>query len=82
MQIKIKPQAGIKVSKIENLKKDLALGLKTKSLRVLAPIPGTDSVGIEIPNPKPQIVRLGDAFSSIEYSRELKDNRTNLVIGK
>ncbi len=82
MQIKIKPQAGIKVSKIENLKKDLALWLKTKSLRVLAPIPGTDSVGIEIPNPKPQMVRLGDSFGSIEYTRELKDNWTNLIIGK
>ncbi len=82
MQIKIKPQAGIKVSKIENLKKDLALSLRTKSLRVLAPIPGTDSVGIEIPNPKPQMVRLWDSFTSLEFSQSMKDNRTGLTIWK
>ncbi len=82
MQIKIKPQAGIKVSKIENLKKDLALSLRTKSLRVLAPIPGTDSVGIEIPNPRPQMVRLGDSYSSLEFSKSMKENRTWLIIGK
>jgi S-DNA-T family DNA segregation ATPase FtsK/SpoIIIE len=44
------------------LKKDLALALKTKSLRVLAPIPGGDSVGIEIPNPKPQLVRIREVM--------------------
>jgi DNA segregation ATPase FtsK/SpoIIIE, S-DNA-T family len=82
MQIKIKPQAWVKVSKIENLKKDLALWLRTKSLRVLAPIPGTDSVGIEIPNPKPQVVRLGDTLSSLEFSQSMKDNRTGMAIGK
>jgi len=82
MQIKIKPQAWIKVSKIENLKKDLALWLRTKSLRVLAPIPGTDSVGIEIPNPKPQTVRLWDSFTSLEFSQSMKDTWTGLVIGK
>jgi len=82
MQIKIKPQAGIKVSKIENLKKDLALSLRTKSLRVLAPIPGTDSVGIEIPNPRPQMVRLGDSYSSLEFSKSMKENWTGLIIWK
>lgn len=82
MQIKIKPRAWIKVSKIENLKKDLALWLRTKSLRVLAPIPGTDSVWIEIPNPKPQMVRLWDLFSSVEFTQSMKDNWTNLSVGK
>ncbi len=82
MQIKIKPQAWIKVSKIENLKKDLALSLRTKSLRVLAPIPWTDSVGIEIPNPRPQMVRLWDSYNSLEFSQSMKENRTWLIIWK
>ena len=62
MQIRIKPEAGIKISTIENLKNDIASSLKTKSLRVIAPIPGTDCVGIQIPNPKPSMVRLGDVL--------------------
>ena len=82
LQIKIKPQAGIKIAKIENLKKDLSLALKTKSLRVLAPIPGTDSVGIELPNPKPQIVRLREIIEGIGFKKKMSDNFTNLSIGK
>jgi S-DNA-T family DNA segregation ATPase FtsK/SpoIIIE len=62
VQIRIKPEAGIKISTIENLKNDIASSLKTKSLRVIAPIPGTDCVGIQIPNPKPSMVRLGDVL--------------------
>jgi S-DNA-T family DNA segregation ATPase FtsK/SpoIIIE len=64
VQIRIKPEAGIKISTIENLKNDIASSLKTKSLRVIAPIPGTDCVGIQIPNPKPSMVRLGDVLGS------------------
>lgn len=67
LQIKIQPQAGIKISKIENLKKDISLAVKSKSLRVLAPIPGTDSVGIEIPNPKPQTVRLREMLGDASF---------------
>lgn len=82
MQIKIKPKAGIKISKIENLKKDIALSLKTKSLRILAPIPGTDSVGIEIPNPKPQVVRLSEIISWLTFTKGMQKTLTNLSIGK
>jgi len=82
LQIKIQPQAWVKVSKIENLKKDLSLALKTKSLRVLAPIPGGDSVGIEIPNPKPQLVRIREVMEWLEFTRGMWDNFTNLTIGK
>ncbi len=82
LQIKIQPQAGIKISKIENLKKDISLAVKSKSLRVLAPIPGTDSVGIEIPNPKPQTVRLREMLGDINFTRSMSDNLTNLTIGK
>jgi S-DNA-T family DNA segregation ATPase FtsK/SpoIIIE len=82
MQIKIKPQAGIKISKIENLQKDLALALKTKSLRILAPIPGTDSVGIEIPNPKPQLVSLREVLGWVTFAKAMQSGFTNLTVGK
>ncbi|MBS8122049.1 DNA translocase FtsK [Candidatus Vampirococcus lugosii] len=82
IQIKIKPEAGIKISRIENLKKDLALGLKTKSLRILAPIPGTEFIGIEIPNPKPQIVALSQILGSKELGNNMSNHLTNLSLGK
>ncbi len=82
IQIKIKPQAWIKLSKIENLKKDLALSLKTKSLRVIAPIPGTEFVGIEIPNPKPQVVTLRETLWSAEFGDKISKSLTNLTLWK
>jgi DNA segregation ATPase FtsK/SpoIIIE-like protein len=48
----------------------------------MAPIPGTDNVGIEIPNPKPQMVRLSETLGSVEFTKSIKDNLTNLAIGK
>ena len=62
IQIRVKPEPGIKISTIENLKQDLALATKSKALRIVAPIPGTDCVGIQIPNPKPTMVHLGDVL--------------------
>jgi S-DNA-T family DNA segregation ATPase FtsK/SpoIIIE len=44
VQLRIKPDAGIKLSSIESLKDDISSSLKTKSLRIIAPIPGTDTV--------------------------------------
>jgi len=82
VQIRIKPEAGIKISTIENLKNDIASSLKTKSLRVIAPIPGTDCVGIQIPNPKPSMVRLGDVLWSSDFGKSMKENYTNLALGK
>ena len=82
IQIKIIPEGWIKISKIENLKKDISLALKTKSLRVIAPIPGTEYVGIEIPNPKPQIVTLSEIISSNEFSKLISKNTTNLAVWK
>lgn len=82
VQIRIKPEAGIKISTIENLQNDIALSLKSKSLRIVAPIPGTDCVGIQLPNPKPSMVRLGDVLSSMEFSEHMKKSQTNLSMGK
>ena len=82
IQIKIKPKAWVKVSQIENLKKDLALWIRTKSLRILAPIPGSANVWVEVPNPKPQMVRFHDVVSSVNFSHEMQENLTNLTIWK
>jgi len=82
VQIKIKPEAGIRVSTIEKLANDISLSLRTKSLSVLAPIPWTSSVGIQLPNPKPSMVRLGDVLNSPEFVEEMKKSETNLALGK
>ena len=58
IQIRVKPEAGIKISTIENLKQDITLATKSKALRIVAPIPGTDCVGIQIPRPNPVMVYL------------------------
>lgn len=81
LQFKIKPEAWVKVAKIEWLKKDLSLAIKAKSLRILAPIPDTDSVGIEIPNPKPQMVRLREILGSMLFTQNMNKNLSNLALG-
>lgn len=82
VQIRIKPESGIKISMIEGLTNDIALSLKSKSLRIVAPIPGTDCVGIQIPNPKPAMVKVSDILSSHEYQDAMKQSETNLTLGK
>ncbi len=53
---------GTKVSKVANLKDDLAYALAATDVRILAPIPGKQAVGVEVPNAKRRIVRLGDVY--------------------
>ncbi|MHB1467943.1 MAG: FtsK/SpoIIIE family DNA translocase [Solirubrobacteraceae bacterium] len=53
---------GTKVSKVAQLKDDLAYALAATDIRILAPIPGKQAVGVEVPNAKRRIVRLGDVF--------------------
>lgn len=82
VQIMVTPATGVKISSIESHKDDMMLALKTKSLRIIAPIPGTDSVGIEIPNPHPQMIRLHELIGSQEFIGATKDNATNISLGK
>ncbi len=82
IQFKIKPDSGIKVSSIERLKKDLSLSMRSKSLRILAPIPGTNVVGIEIPNPNAEIVYLKEILRSKNMKSLMNKQFTNLCIGK
>lgn len=63
----IKPAPGVKVSKIVNLADDLALALATSGIRIEAPIPGKDAVGIEVPNKKSNIVHIRDIIDTPEF---------------
>jgi len=63
----IQPAAGVKVSRIANLAKDLARSLAVTSVRVVEVIPGKTTVGIEIPNEDRQIVRFSEVLSTPEF---------------
>lgn len=82
VQIKLQPQSGVKMAEIERLKNDLMWWLKTKTLRILAPIAGTEYVGIEMPNPQWVMVRLSEVLWSSEFASKVSDNLTNLAMGK
>nr|WP_328730783.1 DNA translocase FtsK [Halomonas azerica] len=69
-RFEIKPAAGVKVSKITNLAKDLARSLMVKSVRVVEVIPGRPTVGIEIPNPNRAMIRLREVVDSDLYQQE------------
>lgn len=61
------PAPGIKISKIKNLEDDIALSLAALGIRIIAPIPGKGTIGIEVPNKKPQIVALKDILKSEKF---------------
>ncbi len=71
---------GVKVNRISNLADDLALALKAKSIRILAPIPGKSVVGIEVPNRKAQIVYIKEILSAREFQTE--DDMLKIGLGK
>ena len=79
-RFEIKPAAGVKVSQISNLAKDLARSLSTVSVRVVEVIPGKPYVGLEIPNEAREIVALGEIIKSEVYE-ELNSPLT-LALGK
>jgi DNA segregation ATPase FtsK/SpoIIIE, S-DNA-T family len=59
---------GIKVGKVANLKDDLSYALATTEIRILAPIPGKQAVGVEVPNLSPNLVTLGDIYDDLPQS--------------
>jgi S-DNA-T family DNA segregation ATPase FtsK/SpoIIIE len=59
---------GTKVSKVSNLKDDLAYALASTEIRILAPIPGKSAVGVEVPNQRPDFVTLGDIYRDFPKS--------------
>jgi DNA segregation ATPase FtsK/SpoIIIE, S-DNA-T family len=71
---------GVKVSRISTLADDLALALRAKSIRILAPIPGKSVVGIEVPNRKAQIVYIKEILRAPEFS--LEEDSLKICLGK
>jgi len=72
----ITPQQGIRISKIRGLESDLALSLSAMGIRIIAPIPGKGTIGIEVPNSKPKIV----SGQSIIGSPKFQDSTYDLPI--
>jgi DNA segregation ATPase FtsK/SpoIIIE, S-DNA-T family len=68
-QFEVVPAPGVKVNRIANLDADLALAMRARTIRIVAPIPGKGAVGVEIPNPNPQIVQLREVLESSEFQR-------------
>ena len=65
----LKPAEGVRVSKIANLADDIALSLAAETIRIEAPIPGKQAVGIEIPNKEKEVVALRDIIGSQEFAK-------------
>ena len=63
-QFEVTPAPGVKVNQIANLADDLALAMRAQRIRIVAPIPGKGAVGIEIPNPRPRVVRMREMLES------------------
>lgn len=73
----IVPAPGIKISKIQNLENDIALSLAALGIRIIAPIPGKGTIGIEVPNQKPDVV----SMLSIIRSAKFQESKFDLPIG-
>ncbi len=67
-RFEIAPAPGVKVNQILNLADDLALAMRAKRIRIVAPIPGKAAVGVEIPNHAPRIVRLREVLESEAFT--------------
>jgi S-DNA-T family DNA segregation ATPase FtsK/SpoIIIE len=74
------PAAGVKISRVVNLADDLALALKSASVRIVGPIPGRGTVAIEVPNDEPATVYLREIFVSSEFAES--KGRLPLALGK
>lgn len=72
----IVPADGVRISKIKNLEDDIALSLAALGIRIIAPIPGRGTIGIEVPNKSPNIVSMRDVISSDKF----KNNKFDLPI--
>ena len=70
------PAPGIRISKIQSLAPDIALSLAAKGIRIIAPIPGKGTVGIEVPNKKPQIV----SMRSVIASKAFQESKAELPV--
>ncbi|SFG48786.1 DNA translocase FtsK [Halobacillus alkaliphilus] len=69
-RFEVQPEPGVKVSKITNLADDIKLSMAARDIRIEAPIPGKQAVGIEVPNPKAQMVGLQQIFESEAFHKD------------
>ena len=76
----LKPAEGTRVSKIANLADDIALNLAAETIRIEAPIPGKQAVGIEVPNDKKEAVHLREVIESDEF--ENNKSKLSVALGK
>ncbi len=79
-QYEIELEAGLRLAKITNLADDLAIALRVPSVRIVAPIPGKNTVGIEVPNTNRQMVRLRDVMQ--ECGGRVKKMAVPIYLGK
>ncbi len=77
----IVPKEGIKISRITSLENDIMMSLSAKGIRMIAPMPGKGTVGIEVPNKKPQVVSMHSVIASRKFQEEQK-MRLPVVLGK
>ena len=68
----IVPQAGVRIAKIQNLESDIMLSLSAMGIRIIAPIPGKGTIGIEVPNENPQVVSMHSVIASKRFQEEKK----------
>ena len=68
-QFEVEPAAGVKVRQIAALADDLALAMRAPSIRIVAPIPGRGAVGVEVPNPSPEMVVLREVLEAPEFKQ-------------
>ena len=76
----IVPAPGVRISKIKNLEDDIALSLAALGIRIIAPIPGKGTIGIEVPNQKPGIVSMKSVVASDKFQNTTME--LPLVLGK
>ena len=76
----LKPAEGVRVSKIAKLADDIALNLAAESIRIEAPIPGKQAVGIEIPNKETQVVNLREIIDSDKFKES--SSKVSMALGK
>lgn len=69
----ITPAQGVRISKIRNLEDDIALSLSALGIRIIAPIPGKGTIGIEVPNAKPSIVSMESILNSKKFQESTMD---------
>ncbi len=76
----IVPEAGVKISKIKNLEDDIALNLAALGIRIIAPIPGKGTIGIEVPNKNREMVSIKSVLSTDKFLKS--DKELPIVLGK